>query len=69
MEEGGGGYKGIRLFLTKISEEEDTERLYSLRRRSHNELDETPEKRGPLFLVTFRVDKVLPLTGVPRVSR
>lgn len=66
MEEGTGGYKGIRLFLTKIAEERDTERLYALRLKGHNELQETPQERGPLFLVTFKVDKILPLTGVPR---
>jgi hypothetical protein len=63
MEEGSGGYKGIRLFLTKVSEEQDTDRLYELRRRDHNEIRETPEQRGALFLVTFKVDQVLPLTG------
>lgn len=54
MEEGAGGYKGIRLYLTKKSEEQDSERLYSLRRRSHNELNESREQRGPLFLVFFQ---------------
>lgn len=62
MEEGSGGYKGVRLFLTKLSEEQDTERLYEMRRRDHNEIRETREERGPLFLVTFKIDKVLPLT-------
>ena len=62
MEEGSGGYEGIRLFMTKISEEEDSERLYALRRKDHNEIKESREERGPLFLVLFKVDKVLPLT-------
>ena len=31
--EDGPGYKGKRLFLTKVREEQDTELLYSLRRR------------------------------------
>ncbi len=59
MEEG-PGYKGMRLFLTKLREEQDTDLLYSLRRR---EYQEPPEARGPLFLVFFRVDKTLPLVG------
>jgi hypothetical protein len=63
MEEGSGGYKGVRLFLTRVTEEQDTERLFQMRRRDHNELGETREERGPLFLVTFKIDKVLPLTG------
>ncbi|MDD5207370.1 MAG: pyridoxamine 5'-phosphate oxidase family protein [Desulfobacterales bacterium] len=63
MEEGSGGYKGVRLFLTKTAEEQDTDRLFEMRRRDHNELRETREERGPLFLVSFKIDKVLPLTG------
>ncbi len=62
IEEGSGGYKGMRLFLTKLEEEQDTDRLYALRRKDHNENKETREQRGALFLVAFRVDKVLPLT-------
>jgi hypothetical protein len=59
-EGGAKGYKGLRLYLSKISEEKDTERLHSLRRKSY---DETEKERGPLFLVFFKVDKVLPLIG------
>ncbi len=58
--ENGPGFKGIRLFLTKTAEERDSERLFALRRKSYGE---SAEERGPLFLVTFRVDKVLPLIG------
>lgn len=66
MEEGSDGYKGIRLFLTKTAEEQDTERLYSMRLKSHNQIKETKEERGPLFLVFFKVDKILPLTAASR---
>jgi hypothetical protein len=59
----------VRLFLTKLSEEQDTERLYELRRRDHNKIKETREERGPLFLVTFKVDDVLPLTRTGSLSR
>lgn len=59
MEEG-PGFKGLRLFLTKTAEERDTERLFSLRRKRYHE---SAESAGPLFLVTFKVDKVLPLVG------
>ena len=56
--EKGPGYKGKRLFLTKVREEQDTELLQSLRRRQYlNEKDEAK------FLVFFQVDKVLPLVG------
>lgn len=58
--EDGPGFKGIRLFLTKTAEERDTERLFSLRRKRNGE---TADERGPLFLVTFKVDRILPLIG------
>ncbi len=59
MEEG-PGYRGKRLYLTKIREEEDTELLRSLRRRT---VPPGQEKPGPRFLVFFQVDKILPLIG------
>lgn len=59
--ESGPGYKGKRLYLTKVREEQDTELLYSLRRRTYPEEKEKLE--GPRFLVFFRVDQVLPLVG------
>jgi hypothetical protein len=54
------GYKGTRLFLSKMREEQDTDLLFSLRRK---EYQESEAQRGPLFLVVFKVDKVLPLIG------
>jgi hypothetical protein len=59
--EKGPGYKGKRLYLTKVREEQDTELLYALRRRTYPEEKEKLE--GPRFLVFFRVDQVLPLVG------
>ena len=56
--EKGPGYKGKRLFITKVREEQDTELLQSLRRRQY--LDEKDEAK---FLVFFKTDKVLPLIG------
>jgi hypothetical protein len=55
------GWKGKRLYLTKVREEQDTELLYSLRRKSYS--PEKEKKEGFRFLVFFRVDKVLPLIG------
>ena len=60
MEEG-SGYKGIRLFLTKVREEEDSELLRSIRQRKYP--SEKGEEEGFRFLVFFKVDKVLPLIG------
>ena len=59
--ESGPGYQGKRLYLTKVREEQDTELLYSLRRRTYS--PEKEKQEGPRFLVFFRVDKILPLIG------
>ena len=58
FHEDGPGYKGKRLFITKVREEQDTELLESLRRRQY--LDEKDESK---FLVFFKLDKELPLVG------
>jgi len=56
--EDGPGYKGKRLHLTKVKEEENNERIQNLARRKY-----ANEKEGGRFLVSFKVDKVLPLIG------
>lgn len=58
--EDGQGYKGIRLFLSKIREEKDTELLHSLRRKKY--IGEKGEEEVR-YLVFFAVDKILPLVG------
>ena len=58
FKEDGPGYKGKRLFLTKIREEKDTDLLKSLRRRQYPD-----KKEETKFLVFFKVDKELPLIG------
>ncbi len=62
IEHEGGGYRGLRLYLTRLYEEEDTERLYALRRADHNSIPETKEERGALFLVVFSIDKIRAVT-------
>jgi hypothetical protein len=59
--ETGAGYKGKRLYLTKVGEEQDTELLKSLRRRAYS--PEREKAAGPRYLVFFKVDKELPLVG------
>ena len=61
FKEDSPGWKGKRLYLTKVREEQDTELLYSLRRRTYP--PEKEKQEGPRFLVFFRVDTVLPLIG------
>jgi hypothetical protein len=60
FKEDGDGYAGKRLFLTKISEEKETDRLYELRRRSY---PSDKDRRDSKYLVFFTVDKTLPLIG------
>ena len=56
--EKGRGYKGKRLFLSKVREEQDSELLQSLQRRQYiNEKDEAK------FLVFFKLTQELPLVG------
>jgi hypothetical protein len=59
----GAGYKGTRLFLTKLREEQDTELLYTLRSKRYSS---EKEEGKPRFLVFFKVDRVLPLVGAGR---
>ena len=55
------GFKGKRLFLKKVGEEKETERLYELRRRSYPS-DADPEN-DPKYLVFFELLRELPLVG------
>ena len=58
--EEGQGYRGKRLFLTKIREEQDSELIDEICRRCYpSELQVTE----PRFLVIFEIDKELPLVG------
>jgi len=60
FKEKGNGYSGKRLYLSKLREEKDSELLYSIRsKRFHSEKEDGKSR----FLVFFKVDKVLPLTG------
>jgi len=58
FKEEGPGYRGKRLYLTKVREEQNTDLLQSLRRRKST--DGNGEDR---FLVIFKLNKELPLVG------
>ena len=60
FKENNPGYQGKRIFLTKIREEQDSDLLYSLRSKRYSS---QKEEGKTLFLVFFKVDKVLPLIG------
>ena len=55
------GYNGLRLFISKVREEKDSELLHWIRRRRY--ASERGEEEESRFLVFFKVDKVLPLIG------
>ena len=61
FREDGPGWKGKRFHLTRIRDEQDPERIRALRRRTYSPDDEA--RIGELHLVTFRIDKELPLVG------
>jgi len=56
--EKGPGYKGKRLYLRRVREEQGTELLESLRKRQY-----TDEKEEARFLVIFSLEQELPLIG------
>lgn len=58
--EEGPGYRGKRLFLTKVREETDSPLIETLSRRYPGKRDDLPKTR---YLVIFRIDKELPLIG------
>ena len=66
--ERGGGYKGMRLFLRKIKEDDNQELIGKLTRRCLS--PEEDEAKGPKFLVYFEIEKMLELigSGVPAVE-
>lgn len=58
FKEEGPGYKGKRLYLRKVGEEEGTELAAQLNRRQY--IRDTDEKR---FVVFFEIQEVQPLVG------
>jgi len=61
FKEDGPGYRGKRLHLTMLREEDDPEKIEPLRRRHYSPEDEAAMK--PLFLVHFKVDQERELVG------
>jgi len=55
------GYKGKRLYLTKIREEKDLALIESMRR--HRQPQSVANKETDEFLVYFRINKIRPLVG------
>ena len=61
FKEDGPGYKGVRLFLKKTREEQDSDLLRSIRRKKY--ASEKGEEEASRYLVYFTVKKTLPLIG------
>ena len=66
FRENGPGYKGKRIYLTKVREETDNELIHSLRRKVYP--PEVEKKEAPGSIVFFTIDKVLPLVGTGEVE-
>jgi hypothetical protein len=60
--ENGDKFIGKRLYLTKIKEEMNTDLINTLRRSKHYIVHDESYMENK-YLVTFRIDKVLPLIG------
>ena len=60
------GYQGIRLFLKKIREDNDSELIAKMTRR--NLTPEQDKQKGPKHLVIFSVGMILPLIGAGKSS-
>lgn len=58
--EGGGGYNGLRLYLTKTGEETDPQKIEAVRRKSRKGQEYAGKKR---FLVHFKVNQARRLVG------
>jgi len=62
FKEDGPSYQGVRLYLTRVREEKNSDLLHSLLRRKCA-AEESGGREHDRFLVFFRVDKMLGLTG------
>ena len=60
--EQGDGYRGKRLYLTKVTENDDAAVIESLRRKKRPEKAREAESEG-VSVVYFSVDEVRPLVG------
>ncbi len=56
--EEGTGFKGKRLYLKKVREENNPELIRKIKRRKY-----TDDNEEPMFIVYFALDKELPLIG------
>ncbi len=59
--ENAAGYKGARLFLKKVREDDDAELLKEMTRRCLS--PEEDAAKGPKFIVYFKIEKALKLIG------
>ena len=62
FKEEGAGYRGVRLYLTKISEKTDPDQIEAFRRGTVHYPDLEGDAKA-CYLVFFRVNEVRPLAG------
>lgn len=59
--ENAAGYKGVRLFLKKVKEDDNAELIAEMTRRCLS--PEEDAAKGPKFIVYFQIEKALKLIG------
>ncbi len=64
--EGGPGFNGVRLFMTKVNETQDSNLIQSMTRRKLS--PEEDKAKGKKFLVYFKIDRVLNLIGGDEIA-
>jgi len=65
--EEGPGYKGVRLFLRRVGEDQDPERIAQMTRRCLS--PEEDHAKGPKFITYFEIEKIRPLIGSEEITR
>ena len=61
FREEGGGYRGVRLYLTRVGEDQDPELIEKMTRAWLS--PEVDSAKGQKFIVYFRLEKILSLIG------
>ncbi|PIE66891.1 MAG: pyridoxamine 5'-phosphate oxidase [Deltaproteobacteria bacterium] len=64
--EKGGGYSGVRIYLEKVKEVQDKELIAQLSRRK--EKSDLQEKAPSIFLVSFKIIKLIELLGDKEIT-
>lgn len=64
--EAGPGYQGVRLFLRRLGEDQDPEKIAQMTRRCLS--PEEDRDKGPKFITYFEVEKIRALIGGEEIT-